>query len=88
MLKKYLFTLILFSAPLLPMEPWNMDTKELKNELARLHQTHVVLKALEERALIDDYFLQKGIQYNCNLLQRFENIIGLFNTELAQRSDR
>ena len=96
MLKKYLLTLILFSAPLLPMEPWNMDTKELKNKLVSLHRTHVVLKVLEERALsglpssteVDDYFLQKGMQNNCNLLQTFENIIGQFNVELAQRSDR
>ena len=44
MLKKYLFSLLLFSAPLFSVEPEKMSTQALKDEIARCVKELVVYR--------------------------------------------
>jgi hypothetical protein len=90
MLKKYLFSLILFSAPLLSVDPATMSTQTLKEVIARYQQWAAALEK-QTYASMGHNFKQRSqapVNHRDRQIAQYQRHIARFEAELAKRTDR
>ena len=96
MLKKCLFTVILFSTPVFAMDPEKMTTQILKQELARYKMIVVVEKKQTPKNILvevlsrggGEALFQEEMRCYAIRLQKFIGIVSQYEAELIKRSDR